>query len=177
VLISSALDKERASSLFEYLRTLVSLGFVGSDPQVPDTPAGYKNPVIEKILTNLAPAVEEWAGCRVFPTYSYFRLYKHGDILRRHRDREACEISLSVCLGFSGNEPWPLFIEGTDGVFAATMRPGDGLLYKGTECAHWRESFTGMVAAQVFFHYVNQEGPYKEYRNDKRVLKGESLAG
>src|SRR6516164_9305935 len=38
---------------------------------------------------------------------SYLRLYKRGDVLKRHRDRTACEISLSLNIGQRTAEPWP----------------------------------------------------------------------
>ena len=32
----------------------------------------------------------------VLPTYTYARIYKNGSVLKKHTDRPACEISLSV---------------------------------------------------------------------------------
>ncbi len=167
-LIPNALEINLASSICAHIQQLAANGLTRSDNLVPGTPASYGNPLIETVLRKLVPSIEEWCGCRVFPTYSYFRIYKHGDVLNRHRDRPSCEISLSVSVGFSGGQPWPLFIEGEGGAFAAAMRVGDGLLYKGG-LPHWREPFTGSMAAQVFFHYVDQNGPNSEWRNDKRT--------
>ena len=33
---------------------------------------------------------------------------------------------------------------------------------------HHRERFIGDWQAQCFLHYVNKEGPYKEYKKDQR---------
>jgi len=123
---------------------------------------------MELLLRNLLPKMEELTARRLYPTYAYFRVYRHGDILKRHKDREACEFSLTVCLGYEGASVWPIFIEGAKGVFGAKLAPGDALLYKGIDCDHWREPFDGLSASQVFLHYVDQDGPYKEWRFDKR---------
>ena len=74
---------------------------------------------------------------------------------------------VSLSLGYDPEEPWLLWVEGTAG--AAEFRITRGaVLYKGTEIAHWSEEFQGNDAAQVFIHYVDQQGPYREWRFDKR---------
>lgn len=167
--IRSAINAEKAEALCSQLNRIAAAEReVKGDHQVPNTPFGYADPACELLLTELVPKIEAWSGRKVFPTYSYFRVYKQGDILAPHKDRPACEISLSLCLGYSSPEPWPLFVAGTNGTFAASMQPGDGVLYKGTECRHWREAFPGAMAAQVFLHYVDRNGPHAEWRNDKR---------
>ena len=54
--------------------------------------------------------MEELTGKQLVPTYSYARIYKNGDELKRHKDRPSCEISTTINLG---GEPWPIFIDGT----------------------------------------------------------------
>ena len=166
--VKSLLDANTARALKEFAQMRAAGGTAPSDRQVPGTPAAYADPVMEKVLRDLVSAVEKASGRKLFPTYSYFRVYRHGDILARHKDRPACEISVSVCLGYRAPETWPLYVDGPAGPFAAKLEPGDGLLYKGTECPHWREAFEGESATQVFFHYVDQNGPYAEWRFDKR---------
>jgi hypothetical protein len=48
------------------------------------------------------------------------------------------------------------------------LAPGDAVLYRGTECPHWREAFAGEYASQVFLHYVRQGGPHASWRFDGR---------
>ncbi|MGA7235113.1 MAG: hypothetical protein WBY44_05520, partial [Bryobacteraceae bacterium] len=38
----------------------------------------------------------------------------------------------------------------------------------GCDCYHWREPFAGNHLAQVFLHYVDQNGPNTEWKYDKR---------
>lgn len=120
------------------------------------------------LLVDLLPRAEEITGLKLFPTYSYFRVYHNGDVLTKHTDRQSCEISLSLCLGYQGEKPWPLMVEGPEGSSAVELAPGDALLYRGIECPHWRDRFEGEQNAQVFLHYVDQNGPHAEYKYDKR---------
>jgi hypothetical protein len=120
------------------------------------------------LLVDMLPGAEELSGLKLFPTYSYFRVYRRGDVLGKHTDRKSCEISLSLCLGYESEKPWPLMVEGPEGSSAVELAPGDALLYRGIECPHWREAFDGERNAQVFLHYVDQNGPYAEFKYDKR---------
>jgi len=140
-----------------------------TDAFVPGAPSGYGHPCMERLLQQFLPVVEAVTSRTLFPTYSYFRVYRQGDVLRRHVDRPACEISFSVCLGYTGVDDWPLWVSGPEGVTAASLRPGDGVVYKGIEIEHWRDPLAGESAAQVFLHYVDRDGPYAEWRFDKRA--------
>ena len=81
-----------------------------SDKQVPNTYSHYADMVMETLMMKVLPKMQEETGLKLVPTYSYARLYKTGDILKRHKDRPSCEISTTLNLG--GN-PWPIFIDGT----------------------------------------------------------------
>ena len=53
------------------------------------------------------------------------------------------------------------------------LKPGDMLVYKGTDLEHWRTPFKGKDCAQVFLHYNNQKTPgSKENMFDKRPHLG-----
>ena len=138
------------------------------DHQVPGTPAMHGHPLTEKLLEEMLPTVEAATGLALYPTYSYFRVYRRGDELARHCDRPACEVSVSLCLGYAAPEPWPLVIESPTGVARVALEPGDGVVYRGAECPHWREPFAGEHAAQVFLHYVERDGPHSGLRYDGR---------
>ena len=53
----------------------------------------------------------------------------------------------------------------------APLRPGDLLVYRGCDLAHWRDEFKGVHQAQVFCHYNNKKGPYNNV-NDGRPMLG-----
>ena len=166
-------------------------GMLGTwtDQQIPNTFSCYADQVMETLLVKVLPIMAQETGLELVPTYSYARLYKKGDILKRHKDRPSCEISTTIHLG--GN-PWPIFIDGTgannilSGSETTTMvKPnapegskvllevGDMLVYSGCELEHWREPFEGDMCGQVFLHYNHVNGPFAEKnRFDKRPMLG-----
>lgn len=142
--------------------------YSAGDKQVPGTPAIYSDPHMERLLDAMAPKVAAEGSVLVYPTYSYARVYKRGDRLVKHRDRPACEISLSVTVDYDPDEPWPIWVDSGSGPVAFWLQRGDALMYRGTDVWHWREPFTGNYAAQVFLHYVDRQGPHREWKFDKR---------
>jgi hypothetical protein len=168
VFLRSLLEAPEATLLYNHGVNLVNRIPWISDEQVPGTPALYGEHRMEELLVTMLPRIEEASGLSLYPTYSYLRIYKRGDVLARHRDRSACEISVSLNLGYDGDAPWPLWIEGPTGISSHCMQPGDALLYRGSECDHWRDAFAGQRAAQVFLHYVDRNGLNAEWKFDRR---------
>src|SRR5262249_54146361 len=84
-------------------------------------------------------------------------------------DRPACEVSVTISLGYEADAIWPLWIETDAGRIAVELDPGDGMLYKGSEILHGRVAFHGTRSVQLFLHYVNQSGPHREWKFDKRA--------
>ena len=75
---------------------------------------------------------------------------------------------MSVNLGADSDDLWPLQIAGPCGEGAAYLGPGDALLYRGYDCAHWRDPFEGREWTQLFLHYVDREGPHAHLAFDGR---------
>jgi hypothetical protein len=158
-----------------------------TDQQVPNTYSHYADMVMETLLVKMLPVMASETGLDLVPTYSYARIYKHGDILKRHKDRPSCEISTTLNLG---GDPWPIYIDGTgaDNVIdeqrniikpnapegtKVLLEVGDMLVYSGCELEHWREPFKGQVCGQVFLHYNHRNGPFADKNKfDKRPLLG-----
>jgi len=169
-LVLRSLVKEPTLSFFyKYaVHLAASGGAPKEDDQMPGTPSVYADPMMETLLEALRPQVEQATSLPLYPTYTYFRVYKAEDVLPKHTDRPSCEISLTLSLGYLAKKPWPIWIEGPSGASSVDLNPGDALLYRGIECAHWRTAFDGDHAAQVFLHYVDRNGPHAEWRFDKR---------
>lgn len=143
------------------------------DPQVEAGYSAYGVNASEALMQYLLPFMERHTGHKLFPTYSYGRVYLKGATLAKHRDRPSCEISQSVMIGQSGNMPWPLYFESLTGkTVALTLEPGDLVIYKGMDLTHWREPFQGEQQLQLFLHYVRQDGPHANYRFDMRDKLG-----
>ena len=83
-----------------------------NDPQSPGTHAVYNDPVMRFLHNQLWPRMEEVTGLTLLPTYAYFRVYRPGAILDKHKDRAACEVSATLLVGTNQDESWPLVIEG-----------------------------------------------------------------
>jgi hypothetical protein len=145
-----------------------------NDTQVPETYSHYSDIVMETLLQNLQLRMEEETELKLIPTYSYARIYKKGDVLKRHKDRYSCEISTTMNLG--GDE-WPIYLEPSgekdkEGI-KIVMDPGDMLVYKGCDVEHWREEFIGENCGQVFLHYNDASDPKaEENKYDRRPFLG-----
>ena len=109
----------------------------------------------------------------LIPTYSFFSLYEKGNELKKHTDREACEITMSLCLGYEPNDnKWPIHLDDK----SIDLMPGDAVIYRGIDLTHWREPFGGNYQAQAFFHWNDKNGPYGDkYKFDGRKYLGEKV--
>ena len=180
--LRNAISKDLAAFCYKYLQisaeadnwmlnngvTHTGNKLVGNfnDAQVPNSYAKYADRVMETLLVDTIKVMQKKTGLRLVPTYSYCRLYRTGNILKRHKDRPSCEISTTLNLG---GDPWPILIDptGSDNVIdeyknihkpgapkgvKVDLNPGDMLIYSGCELEHWREPFRGKLCGQVFLH-------------------------
>ena len=200
--IKKAVSYELANFIFNYFllkrdavewmyknNVIYDTGMWGTwvDQQVPNTYSHYADHVMETLLMKVMPKMKEETGLELIPTYSYARIYKKGDILKRHKDRPSCEISTTIHLG---GAPWPIFIDGTgaDTVIdehkqiykpnapegtKVLLEVGDMLVYSGCELEHWREPLDGDICGQVFLHYNHVNGPFA----DKNTFDGRPMLG
>jgi hypothetical protein len=182
--IKGVISKELAAFIFQYFqlkREAVKYCFnarwispyaaewgIWNDEQVPGTYSHYGDMVMETLLQELRKKVEKETGLTLNETYSYARLYKKGDILKRHKDRYSCEVSTTLHIG--GDSKWPLYVDPTGNTgqagIAVEMEPGDMVIYQGCELEHWRESYNGENYCQVFLHYnhtKNKEAKANKY--------------
>jgi hypothetical protein len=125
------------------------------DLQVPNTYSHYADIAMETLLLKLHSLMEKNTKLKLNPNYSYARIYKKGDILKRHKDRFSCEISTTL---FLGGDKWPIYLETANRKeLMINLNQGDMLIYKGNILDHWREPFKGNNCAQVFLHYNNAD--------------------
>ena len=148
--------------------------YEGENDQIPNTYSAYGNIAMETLLLKCQPGMEKATGLKLYPAYTYARIYKKGDELKRHKDRFSCEISTTMNLG---GDDWPIYLEpsgevGKKGI-KVDLKPGDMLVYSGCELEHWREKFKGKECVQVFLHYNNRKTPgSKDNMFDKRPHLG-----
>ncbi len=160
--------------------------YEGENEQIPNTYSCYSDIAMETLLLKCQPVMEKTTGLKLYPAYTYARIYKKGDELKRHKDRFSCEISTTMNLG---GDDWPIYLEpdstkggvkegvgyvsdNTKGI-EVNLKPGDMLVYSGCELEHWRKPFKGKECIQVFLHYNNRKTPgAKDNMFDKRPHLG-----
>ena len=146
--------------------------YEGENEQIPNTYSQYANMAMETLLLKCQPGMEKATGLKLYPAYTYARIYKKGDELKRHKDRFSCEISTTMNLG---GDDWPIYLSPNENVGApdgkkitaasnakgikVDLKPGDMLVYRGVELEHWRNKFKGNECIQVFLHYNNRKTP------------------
>ena len=160
--------------------------YAGRDEQIPETYCQYSNIAMETLMLKCQPEMEKVTGLKLDPNYTYARIYKKGDVLKRHKDRFSCEISTTMNLG---GDDWPIYLSPNENVgvpdgkkitteskakgIKVDLKPGDMLVYRGMELEHWRNKFKGKECIQVFLHYNNRKTPgAKDNMFDKRPHLG-----
>jgi len=168
-LIEHALSEELCSIACAYLRLKADIGEMTlGDSHVPNAFCSYGDLLMEVILQRVQPRLEEATRTTLLPTHSYARIYQRGDQLSLHRDRPACEFSVTVTLGHAMEEPWPIFVGTDERPRQFMLKAGDGLIYPGAAVDHWREPLIGEWQAQLTLHYVNKNGLCADWVFDKR---------
>lgn len=181
VYLKNLVSKDRCDTLASYLKEKSKDEGV-YDSQCGKSKAFKGDPNLDKLLEDVLPDIEAATGKKLLPAYSYARYYVPGEELKIHIDRPACEISVTLTLGYDG-KIWPIYMgEGSDDksstiklnddgkevylddVYRVETEVGDAVLYKGCEIYHWREKYKeGNWQAQVFLHYVDANGPFKDH--------------
>ena len=176
VLVKEFIPKTVAKYLFEYLKysshaLVLSRQAVGGDEQVPDSFAPrHGDMAFQALMKQMRPTMEIITGLDLCPTYTYVRLYREGNILKKHKDRPSCEVSVTVKLSDTkkGDYNWPIYMDGTECI----LEDGDAVIYRGCDYEHWREPCEGNKnyrLGQAFLHYIDKNGPhYPEYAYDKK---------
>jgi hypothetical protein len=125
---------------------------------------------METLMDMSTPVVEQNVGKKLWPTYSYFRIYDKGSDLKIHTDRESCEYTVALCLGADPlinhmkyllekkmrtsdykyyNEEGEYKRYRIDHKFP--MLPNNALIFKGMDKIHWREMCTHDHFMTVFY--------------------------
>lgn len=130
----------------------------------------YSDPLIEAVLAQKCSEIEEVTGIKLYPTYSYIRLYKGGDKMPIHVDRPSCEISVTVNIANFGKTKNPFCYENEKGeILEVYQNPGDAVVYLGKEVPHGRYPHSeDQVTLQCMLHYVDQNGKHSSCKFDTR---------
>ena len=182
VLIKNVLSSEFCKlatqyALFERMNDVNDKHLECVTGQIPGTHSVYSDSLMETFLLFLKPVAEKHSDLSLIPTYSYYRIYKPGDILHPHKDRPSCEISMTLTLDYyyydvDKDYKWPLIMNNK----SIVIESGDAVLYRGCDHEHERKKLDAgenSFHVQVFLHYVDANGPYaQQYKYDGRPTIG-----
>ena len=105
-------DTCKASRYFSPFETIIGY-YEGENEQIPNPDSQYANMAMETLLLKCQPGMEKATGLKLYPAYTYARIYKKGDELKRHKDRFSCEISTTMNLG---GDDWPIYLSPNENV-------------------------------------------------------------
>ena len=162
-----------------------------SAPRVNAKPAyeyySYRHHTTMGLHWGLTSRMVDLTGKRLAPSYAFFRVYQKGDVCTVHSDRESCEHSLSMPLGYCDDIVWPFEIGerryefedacelqkaddfGDEPSKEVMLNPGDAILYQGCNYRHGRTiPNPNRWSAHLFLHWVDLDGPFKEWAFDRQ---------
>ena len=146
---------------------------LGGDSQAPNSHCVYGDPAFDMVMAMSTEDIGRIVGKRLIPQYTYARIYKNGSDLKIHSDRPECQYSVTLCLGGEYEKLWPIWIKDYTGKsHEVPLDVGDMVVYHGTELEHWRDKFEGNMQYQLFMHYVDAEGEFKDRIYDGRPNLG-----
>lgn len=117
----------------------------------------YCKHVVEKI----------WGIEDMVPSYSFSREYFPGSELLVHRDREACQYSMTLTMfkrGTGSTVLWFSENEDKSNAIPVELEEGDGIIFNGGHEYggkwHWRDPLEIESLVQLFVHYVHPDTPH-----------------
>jgi len=143
VILRDVIDKEKCKKLAVRIKEKEKENRFFFDQQCLISPA-FEN-LLDDLANYLKPILEKTLDCKLWTTYNYCRIYKKGEMLVPHKDKNQCEIALSITLSYENSKPWPIhiFSNAEKEVVNIDLDVGDILVYKGFDILHWRNQFTG----------------------------------
>jgi len=196
VVIKDFLSKEMCQVFYEYIKTNARTidykitydknsydeswdGQFG-DGQINGSYCRYGDPLFDSLMVLLKKNLENNLNLELDHTYTYYRLYQNKNVLEEHTDRESCEISLTMCMGYDVSNvdktkyhdyAWPIWLENNKKEkLPVKLTPGDILIYRGYELKHWRDEFLGLNHAQVFMHYNDKNGKFNITADNRPMI-------
>ena len=128
----------------------------------------------ESLSLHILPIVESYVNKKLFPSYSYGRIYRTGAVLEPHLDRRSSEYTVSCCLDKEADQDWQLVVKRANGdIEKVSLEVGDILIYPGRDLNHWRAGkFKGSEQVQAFIQYVDATGSSADLKWDSRPMMG-----
>jgi hypothetical protein len=160
LLVKGILPQTILEYLKVYYAVLMANNRFSNDSECPSSLSLGGDAALDAVLEWIRPEVSRLVGFDLAPTYSYTRQYAKGEVLTRHTDRDACEISVTASIQIpKGAGPSVVHLKPpTLDETKVEMFEGDGCVYAGTEVEHWRERFRVGGYIQLFLHFIAKHG-------------------
>lgn len=173
-LVKNFIPRVLANYLKEILHTLRVTNQLGNgDGQVENSFVVYGNPAFDTFGYLSTPSFSQIIGKPLSFTYTYSRVYLNNAALLPHIDRAECEHSVTLFLGGNYSQLWPIWMQQDNkDPEAVVLEEGDCVVYQGNKLNHWRDNFEGTDYYQLFMHYVEADGQYKDKIFDSRPYFG-----
>ncbi len=158
IVVKNLLDKKICEKFFLRIKDRESQKKFHYDDQCLISPAF--DSLLDDLADYLKDIIAEKIKQPLWSTYNYCRIYKPGEFLAPHKDKNQCEIAVSLTLNYEGDKTWPIWIYSnqTQECVKIELEIGDILIYKGFEVLHWRNKFTENVEqVQAFFFYATDD--------------------
>jgi len=147
--------------LRDYARELAASGFLEQDDPQARGAVARDEPVAAWLQRWMAPVVARALPEPVQPAGSQLLSCRAGASVERHTCGPECAYTLLLGIDATPSDragsAWPLYLESAAGGGRVEVRlaPGDGLLFKGRELAHFRKPLArGRSAACVLLHWA-----------------------
>jgi len=161
--IRDIIDPLQIAALRKHFRILDHRNFL-----IPDLQGGsiryalHNEPVAQFVHHQLSDLVRRVTGEPVMPSYCFLSVYKTGSFLAKHSDRPQCAWNLSLLIDTDPEkelgDSWPIFLEVGGQTKAVRLKMGAGLLYRGTDIPHWRETLgNGETNTLILCHFVPED--------------------
>ena len=150
------LTEQEAKKYSKKLFAALENGDGCKDEQCPKSDSFYNNEIFNNLAEKVKHYIQEKTGINLATTFNYSRIYRKGEILKKHTDRNACEFSATITLDYSGTEPWDFLIKDQEEESIKINR-GDMFIYDGVNLAHWRHELKDEWQSQVFLFFSAEE--------------------
>ena len=182
IIIKHVLSKEVCELLGTYANFKASMKPNIRKDRLENVHREYGDSMMEMLLAQLTPLIEKATGLELWPTLSFYYVYKRGTRLEKHNDRSSCQIVAGLCIDAdeefkNNNGKWPLILNLNGQPESISLDFGDMVIFKGHETEHWRENFTGSWFVSAIFGYVDKHGPFAFQKFDQRKSLGRPHIG
>jgi hypothetical protein len=161
--VRDIIDPLQIAALRKHFRILDHRNFL-----IPDLQGGsvryalHNEPVAQFVHHQLSSLVRCVTGEALTPSYCFLSVYKTGSFLAKHSDRPQCAWNLSLLIDTDPEkdlgDSWPIFLKVGDQTKAVRLEMGAGLLYRGTDIPHWRETLgNGETNTLILCHFVPED--------------------